>query len=100
MNSSPLEKFYHWEKVAPASVFLRQPINGHWREYSYAEAGSEIRRIATGIKNLDLPPCTSIAILSKNCAHWVMTDLAIWMAGHVSIPIYPSLSAGAVRYAG
>ena len=26
------------------------------------------------------------------CAHWVMADLAIQMAGHVSIPIYPTAS--------
>lgn len=27
-----------------------------------------------------------------------MTDIAIWMAGHVSVPIYPTLSAPSVRY--
>ena len=25
-----------------------------------------------------------------------MNDLAIWMAGHVSVPLYPTLSAGTV----
>ena len=98
MNSSPLEKFYHWEKTAPNIVFLRQPIEGQWREYSYAQAGKEIRGIATALKALAFAPGSNIAILSKNCAHWIMADLAIWMAGHVSIPIYPSLSASAVRY--
>src|SRR5207253_2592491 len=36
--------------------------------------------------------------LSKNSAHWIMADLAIWMAGHVSVPIYPSLNGETVRY--
>ena len=98
MNSSPLEKFYHWEKTAPDIVFLRQPIEGRWREYSYAQAGKEIRGIAAALKALAFDPGSNIAILSKNCAHWIMADLAIWMAGHVSIPIYPSLSGSAVRY--
>ena len=98
MNSSPLEKFYHWEKTAPNIVFLRQPIEGQWREYSYAQAGKEIRGIAAALKALAFDPGSNIAILSKNCAHWIMADLAIWMAGHVSIPIYPSLSGSAVRY--
>src|SRR5690606_30474129 len=26
-----------------------------------------------------------------NCAHWLMADYAIWMAGHVSVPLYPNL---------
>ena len=38
-----------------------------------------------------------VAILSKTCAHWIMTDLAIWMAGYVSVPIYPTLTAASVR---
>jgi long-chain acyl-CoA synthetase len=38
-----------------------------------------------------------VAILSKNCAWWIMADLAIWMSGHVTVPIYPSLRAESVR---
>ncbi len=98
MNSSPLEKFYYWEKTTPNTTFLRQPINGQWIEYSYAQSGKEIRCIANALKALSLPPGSTIAIFSKNCAHWIMADLAIWMAGHVSIPIYPSLSASAIKY--
>ena len=38
-----------------------------------------------------------MAILSKNCAWWLMTDLAIWMAGYVSVPLYPTLAADTVN---
>ena len=31
--------------------------------------------------------------MSKNCAHWIMSDLAIMMSGHTSVPLYPNLSA-------
>jgi long-chain acyl-CoA synthetase len=35
---------------------------------------------------------SKVAILSKNCAWWMMSDLAIWMAGYVSVPLYPTLA--------
>src|SRR5262249_17396688 len=38
------------------------------------------------------------ALLGKNSAHWIMADLAIWMAGHVSVPLYPTLNAETARY--
>ncbi len=98
MNSSPLEKFYQWEKTNPDGIFLRQPIDGHWNEYSYSTAGREIRSIVAGLKAMNLPEGSNIAILSKNCAHWIMADLAIWMAGHVTVPVYPTLSAPGIRY--
>ena len=37
-------------------------------------------------------PGSKVAILSKNCVHWVLADWAIWMAGYVSVPIYPNVT--------
>src|SRR6202008_3325223 len=50
------------------------------------------------LQSLGLPPQSNIAILGKNSAQWIMADLAIWMAGHVSVPLYPTLSADTARY--
>lgn len=98
MNTSiPLKHFLQWEKDTPDRVFLRQPIKGEWKTYTFAEAGDAARRIASAI-NVMLPaPHLKIAILSKNCAHWIIADLAIMMAGHISVPIYPTLSAEGIR---
>lgn len=96
-QETPLSAFYNWERQTPEQTFLRQPISENWKSWSYREAGSEIRRIATALRALNIPPQSNIAILSKNCAHWIMADLAIMMAGYVSVPVYPTLSAAGVR---
>src|SRR5690606_27373252 len=44
------------------------------------------------------PPKSNVAIVGKNSAHWIMCDWAIWMAGHVTVPLYPTLAADTVRY--
>jgi long-chain acyl-CoA synthetase len=94
----PLEKFYFWEKTTRDHVFLRQPLPGKgYTDLTYGQAGQQIRAIAAALKGKNLPPGSHIGILSKNCAHWVMADLAIWMAGHVSVPLYPNLSETTVR---
>ncbi len=90
--NSPLEAFLFWEKQAPETPFLHQPIAGKIKSYTYKSAGEEIRKIATALNAYDLPKHSHIALLSKNCAHWIMSDIAIMMAGHVSIPIYPTLN--------
>jgi long-chain acyl-CoA synthetase len=94
---SPLEKFYHWEKTTPEKIFLHQPVHGEWHDYSFQKAGEQIRRMASALISHNLPPASNIAILSKNCAHWIMADLAIWMAGHVSVPLYPNLTSASIR---
>lgn len=94
---SPLEKLYHWETVSPEKIFLRQPINGEWHEWTWRGAGQEIRTLAAALKSSGLKKGSHIAILSKNCAHWILADLAIMMAGYVSVPLYPNLTAGTIR---
>ncbi len=94
---NPLDKFFHWEKTTPDNLFLRQPFHGKWKTYTYSQGGDEIRRIAQGLTELGLPPKSHIALLSKNCAHWIMADLAIMMTGHISIPLYATLGAASIR---
>ena len=96
-QETPLSAFFKWEKQTPQQIFLRQPISGDWKSWTYQQAGDEIRRIASALLALKLPAESNIAILSKNCAHWIMADLAIMMAGHVSVPVYPTLSAAGVK---
>jgi long-chain acyl-CoA synthetase len=58
---------------------------------------AEARSMATYLKMQNWEPGSRIALLSRNCAWWIMADLAIWMAGHVSVPIYSSSNAASAR---
>lgn len=95
-TTTPLAAFLHWESTTPDRPFLRQPVDGVWLEFSYRETGRMVKRLASFLKRR-LPGKSNIAILSKNCAEWIITDLAIMMADHVSVPIYPTLSAEGIK---
>ena len=94
---SPLEMLYKWEKQNPDSLYMRQPINNQWHEWTWSQTAIQVRKMAAYLQSLDLEPNSKIAILSKNCAHWIMTDLAIMMSGHVSVPLYPNLKAESIK---
>ncbi|HJN63622.1 MAG TPA: AMP-binding protein [Flavobacteriales bacterium] len=90
---SPLEMLYKWEQEKPNEIYLSQPIDGTWHNWTWKEFGIEVRKMANYLKSLDLPKDSKVALLSKNCAHWMMTDMAIMMSGHISVPFYPNLNA-------
>jgi long-subunit acyl-CoA synthetase (AMP-forming) len=93
-----LQRLYHWEATAPDRVVLTQPLGGGAvRDYTWAQAMDETRRMAAHLSGLGFEPGSRIAILSKNCAHGLMCDFAIWIAGFVSVPLYPTLAAGTIR---
>ncbi|MEJ2744058.1 MAG: AMP-binding protein, partial [Gammaproteobacteria bacterium] len=93
----PLERLAYRAKKHPGRAYLRQPIAGRMRVYTWGRVYHEARRMAAYLSSLMLPLGSRIALLSKNCAHWIMADYAIWLAGHVSVPLFPSLSKDAIR---
>ena len=93
-----LQRLYYWEKTTPDRVALTQPLGGGVvRDYSWREALDQSRRIAAHLQSLGLQRGDRVAILSKNTAHWLMSDFAIWLAGCVSVPLYPTLAPGTIR---
>jgi len=91
-------KFYEWEKQLKDKPYLKQPFGDKWEEYTWGEVGDMARRLATGLKSLNLREGAHIGIYSKNCREWIISDLAIVMAGYVSVPFFPSLNGKELAY--
>jgi long-subunit acyl-CoA synthetase (AMP-forming) len=94
-----LDYVYEHELARSDKVFLTQPTgNGQVRDYTWAQTMDQARRMATHIKSLGLEPGARIAILSKNCAHFFIAELAIWLAGGTTVAIFPTETAETIRY--
>ena len=97
-ESLALQRLIHWERTAPDRIALSQPMGGGVvRHFTWAQVADQVRRMAAHLKAQGWEPGSKVAILSKNCAWWLMSDLAIWMAGYVSVPLYPTLAADTVE---
>ncbi|WP_367390108.1 AMP-binding protein [Lewinella sp. LCG006] len=92
-----LAAFYRWEKEQANTIFLRQPYGKKWKELTYAEVGQQARRLCTALQRKGLQAGDHVGILSKNCYHWIITDLALMMGDFVSVPFYASLPAAALE---
>jgi acyl-CoA synthetase (AMP-forming)/AMP-acid ligase II len=90
-----LQRLYHWERTAPDRVVFTQPVGaGVVRDYTWREVMDQSRRMAAHLQSMGVQHGDRVALLSKNTAHWMMSDFSIWLAGAVSVPLYPTLSAG------
>jgi long-subunit acyl-CoA synthetase (AMP-forming) len=96
---SILDHVYDHEAATPNLVYLTQPVgDGKVVDYTWGEVLSQSRRMASYLQGLGLAPGSTIAMLSKNCAHFIMAELAIWMAGYATVAIFPTESANIIRY--
>jgi long-subunit acyl-CoA synthetase (AMP-forming) len=94
-----LDYVYDHEAQRGDVVYLTQPTgNGQAVDYTWREVVGQARRMAAHLKAQNFEPGARIAILSKNCAHFIMAELAIWMAGGTTVAIFPTETADTVRY--
>lgn len=90
---------YDWESRAPDQVYLTQPIGGGAvKDYTWGQVVGEARRMAAHLRSLGLAPGDKVAMLSKNCAHFFMVELAVWIGGFTTVAIFPTEGPDTVRY--
>jgi len=101
MSNGPLllEAFYAIADANPNKVMFTQPTGGGATvDYTRGEVLDRALRMATHLKAEGVQSGDKIAMASKNCAHFVITELAIWMAGGTTIALYPTANTDTVAY--
>ncbi len=94
-----LDYAYDHEVALRDKVYLTQPIGqGKVLDYTWGQTMDQARRMAAHLKAQGFEPGARIALLSKNCAHFFIAELAIWMAGGTTVAIFPTELADTVRY--
>lgn len=94
-----LDYVYDHEATRGGSVWLTQPTGGGVvRDYTWAQAMDEARRMAAHLQSMGLSPGDRVAMLSKNCAHFFLAELAIWMGGYTTVAIFPTEGPETIQY--
>ena len=100
-TSTPLllDLVYDHEAAHPDRIYLTQPLTGGSTvDFTWGQTLDQARRMAAHLQAQGFAPGARIAILSKNCAHFIIAELAVWMAGYTTVAIFPTEKAATVRY--
>ncbi|KIH98703.1 long-chain fatty acid--CoA ligase [Streptomonospora alba] len=77
----------------PGRAMLSRQEGGRWHDMAAAEVRDEVVALAKGLVARGVQAGDRVGLLSGNRYEWTLLDYAIWTAGAVSVPIYPSSSA-------
>lgn len=69
-----------------------------WRGVSGAELRTRVDAIASGLIASGVEPGDRVALMAGTRLEWVLVDLAVWTVGAITVPIYPSSSAGQLEW--
>ena len=76
-------------RETPDRVAFRFRRGSAWAAMTWAEADVVAREIAAGLVSQGVVPGDRVALVSQTRLEWVLADVAILLAGGVSVPIYP-----------
>lgn len=86
----PHEAMLEWAEKKPHDLFLRQIKNREFTDYSFADVVDKALRLVSALQEMGIKPKDKVALISKNCAEWFITDLALMLGDFVSVPIFPT----------
>jgi long-chain acyl-CoA synthetase len=99
MADDTLAKLF-WSRVdrsadRPAQQFKQA---GAWQTRTWREVSEVVREVALGLIALGCEKGDTVALLSTSRPEWVQADFAIFSAGSITVPIYPSYPPDLVAY--
>jgi long-chain acyl-CoA synthetase len=89
-----------WDRVErsgdrPAQQFKQ---GADWKTIAWREVGDVVREVALGLIALGREKGEMVALLSTSRAEWVQADFAIFSAGCVTVPVYPTYPPDLISY--
>lgn len=79
-------------------VGLRYKYLGIWRDITWGEYLSNVRRCCLGLVSLGLVSGDKVAVIGENRAEWLYSDMAAMAAKAVTVGIYTTSSATQCEY--
>ncbi len=96
--SKPHEQMLTWRQTKPNQVFLRQIKKSQFHDFTFSDVFDTALRLISALKAQGFQEGDKIGIISKNCAEWFITDLALMLGNFISVPVFPTASADNISY--
>ena len=75
-------------------VYLREKVDGKWKEITQGQTREEAYRIGAGLMSLGVKKGDRIALLSESRAMWILAELGAMYAGATDVPLSVNLGEG------
>ena len=77
----------------PRAVPFEHFRDDRWEPVTMEEFLRRVDRIARGLIGAGVEPGDRVALMAETRLEWVLIDMAVWTAGAITVPVYPSSSS-------
>jgi long-chain acyl-CoA synthetase len=98
MQADTLDKLLaHWARETPDRVWLKDLQPEGSCDITWREAADTVNAMAAMLEH-HFGQGQRMTLLSRNCAHWFLADLAIITSGNITVSMFTTLPASTAQY--
>ena len=83
-----------YSRKYPDHVYLREKVDGVWKEITQEQTRETAYRIGAGMMSLGAKKGDKVSLLSESRAMWILSELGALYAGMTDVPLSVNLGAG------
>jgi len=87
MKKTLVDVFEHSVRTFPNNTFLLEKVGKEWIHTSYKEVQRQVYSLGAGLQALGVKKGDNMALLSEGRNLWVISELAMFYAGAVNVPL-------------
>ncbi|MDR2886002.1 MAG: AMP-binding protein, partial [Rikenellaceae bacterium] len=87
MKKTIIDLFESSVEKYPSNTLLLEKTGGEFRPTTYVQAREQAIAIGAGLAATGLKPSQAVSILAEGCNNWILSELGIFYAGGISVPL-------------
>lgn len=87
MKKTLIDAFEHSVLTFPDNTFLLEKVGKEWTRSTYKQVQREVYRLGAGLQALGVKSGDNVALLSEGRNMWIVSELAMFYAGAVNVPL-------------
>ncbi len=87
MKHTLIDAFEHSVSTFSANTFLLEKEGSEWKPLSYAATAEKVYALGAGLQQAGVRKGDNIALLSEGRNLWIISELALFYAGGVTVPL-------------
>ncbi|HSS62752.1 MAG TPA: AMP-dependent synthetase/ligase [Candidatus Limnocylindrales bacterium] len=89
--------FRQTAKYGDRALIHYRDASGPWKVHTWMDMQRDIVAVASGLIDAGAKPGDCVLLMSENRLEWLYCDFAIQAIGAITVPVYPNVSADAVK---
>lgn len=97
-KSNASDDVFEWAARQPDHVSFARKRDGVWQPVTARQFAQQVVAVAAGLMEAGVGPGDRVGLIAQTSYEWAVCDFAIWAAGAVTVPAYPTAAAAQIAW--